>query len=163
MDKLKQKWQSLQAREQLYLKIMAVFIVVLVGYYFLVAPLSQGVATMKQQLSTQQSLFSWMQPRVLALKSQSTPSLAAVDTIAKDNLLSVIDTRLKQSDIATYVGEINQTANDEVRVSFESVPFDELMSWLLQQQKRSAIKVADADIEKATKAGMVKAIITLTV
>lgn len=162
IEKFKGKWQSLNARERFYLKIGSIFIVLIIIYYGLILPLNDSIDNLQQQISTQRSLALWMQPRVKALRTE-VGHAQQIQTIASSELLPEIDTRLKQSSLSSMVEEISQTDSDSVRVTFKSVPFDNLATWLVKQWKTSHIAVTEFDAQKGEKAGLVKVTLTLTI
>ena len=162
LKKIKTKWQELSTREQFYLGGVVVFIVIIILYYALFAPLSNHVYRLQQQVGYQQTLLDWMRPRVAVLHNTATTS-EPIQIVSENELLPTIDLRLKQSLFAAAVDEISQTTNNEVRITFKQVPFDELMAWLATQWRTSRIGVSDIDVQKGEKVGMAKVALTLTV
>ena len=161
IEKLKIKWQSLNIRERFYLKLGSIFIVLVIIYYGLISPLNNSIDNLQQQITAQRSLALWMQPRVKALRGEMGHA-QQIQPISAGELLPTVDTRLKQTSFASMVTEISQTNNGSVRITFKSVPFDDLMSWLIKQWKTSHLAVSELDVEKGEKAGLVKATLTVT-
>ena len=161
LEKLKTKWQSLNARERLYIKIGSIFIVLLIIYSGLISPLNNRINNLQQQIKSQRGLALWMQPRVKALRGK-TGNTAQIQTISASELLPTIDTRVKQSALGATVEEISQTNSGSVRITFKSVPFDQLMAWLIKQWETSHIAVSELDVQKGEKLGLVRAALTLT-
>ena len=162
VEKIKSKWQHLQVRERFYLSIACVFIVLVLLYYILIAPLNNSVQNLQQQVTTAQNLVTWMQPRVKALGGVNV-SGSQIQTITANELLPIIDGRLKQSSFAASVDSVSQTNTNDVRITFKKVPFDELLNWLVTQWRTSHIMVSGMDVQKGEKIGMAKVTLTLTV
>ena len=162
IEKIKRKWQSLQARERFYLSVACVFIALVLLYYILIAPLNDSVQSLRQQVTTAQDLATWMQPRVKALRGVSVSS-SQLQTIAENELLPIIDSRLKQSSFAASVDSVSQTNTNDVRITFKKIPFDELLNWLVTQWRTSHIMVSSMDVQKGEKLGMAKVTLTLIV
>jgi type II secretory pathway component PulM len=161
MGNLKQKWDQLSRREQLYVGVGGVLVLVFLLYSFLISPLLTNVTNLKQQYNAQQNLVVWMTPRVAALAQLTT--VAPTQTVNSANLLATVDAQLKQSILAQSVGEIAQANTNQVRVSLKEVSFDELTSWLVQQWQQSQIQVSDFVAQKTDKPGMVTVTMTLTI
>jgi general secretion pathway protein M len=161
MGNLKEKWQNLSAREQVYIVIAGILLIVTILYYGVISPLLNGVDDVKQRLHAQQTLSTWMTPRVAALSriSNTTPS----HPVTAANLLATVDTQLKQSNFAGAIGEISQTNTNQVHVTLKEVAFDDLMAWLVQQWQQSQIQISDFDAQKTDKPGMVSVTMTLMV
>ncbi len=161
LEKLKTKWQSLNARERFYLKIGSIFIILVLIYSVLISPLNSSIDNLQQQIKLQHRLALWMQPRVKALRGK-TDHIQRIQKINASELLPTIDTRLKQATFVAMVEEISQTNSGSVRITFKSVPFDDLMAWLIKQWKTSHVAVSQLDVQKGEKPGLVKATLTLT-
>lgn len=160
MDKLKQKWHSLEQREQYLLLAGAGFIVILLFFYVLFSPLNQAASNAKSDYAYQHSLLTWMQPRVRAMQGIKTPQ-STVKTLGQSELLPTIDNRLKTTTFANTVQQVTQANNNDVRVTFKNVPFDDLLTWLISQWQTSRITVSDIDVQKTNKIGMTNVNLTL--
>lgn len=150
---LKEKWQNLSDRERLSVSVVGILLAIMVVYYGIINPLASAVDSVKQQVNVQQTLAAWMAPRVAALTQLKIS--APTQVILPANLLATVDTQLKQSAMAGAVTQISQTNVNQVQVTLKEVPFDELMTWLVQQWQQSQIQVSDFSAEKTDKPGMV--------
>jgi general secretion pathway protein M len=161
MNKLKEKWEDLSPRERIYLTLTGVFLILIFGYYGIIAPLLNSVADLQQKMTAQENLAAWMEPRVAVLKTYSNQE--SVTSISPANLLTTVDTQLKQSEFARAVTEISQANATQVRVTLKDVPFDTLMAWLVQIWQKNQIQVVDFDAQKTDKPGIVTATMVLGV
>lgn len=155
MDNLKAKWQSLSQRERLYVSVAVILVAILVVYYWLITPLNTAVDNARSQLQYQQSLLTWMQPRVQSLQQQQRGG-TQTQAVSASELLPTIDQRLKAATFASNVDSVTQNNASDVRITFKEVPFDELMSWLATQWQVSRIKVSALDVTKGSKPGLVE-------
>lgn len=151
-SKLQQRWQGVSKRERLYLKIAGVFVVLLLINYMIYTPLSNAVSNIKTEFSYQQDLVQWMQPRVQTLRGNQ--SKQQVQAVSAGELLPTIDNRLKSASFARTAEQVTQTNDNQVRVNFTDVPFDQLLSWLVTQWQTSRITVISIDAEKGSKEGL---------
>jgi general secretion pathway protein M len=60
-----------------------------------------------------------------------------------------------------YLSKLESTSDKGARVTFEDVSFDQLLLWLDTLQTRYGISVSSANLDRADKAGAVKARMTL--
>ena len=160
MDKLKQKWRSLQQREKTLLILCAIFISVLLLFYTLFNPLNQAASNAQSDYTYQQNLMTWMQPRVRALQGIKTPQ-STVQVLSQAELLPTIDSRLKTTTFASTVQQVTQANSNGVRITFKNVPFDDLLTWLISQWQTSRITVSDIDVQKGNKVGLTDVNLTL--
>lgn len=153
MDSLKQKWQSLSRREKNILKIGALFIIFVLMYFFLYLPFSNAFSTVQGQYQYQRDLLAWMQPRVQVLQQQTRATTTA-QTINQNELLPTIDQQLKDSSFANSVKQLTQDSDSTVRVTLTTVPFDQLMDWLVQQWQSYRITVNSISVQRGSKSGL---------
>ncbi|MSP53359.1 MAG: type II secretion system protein M [Gammaproteobacteria bacterium] len=160
MNKLRLWWDARAVREQLYLALGAIIAVFLIIYLVVISPINSAVTNLKIQVRQQQALAQWLTPRVPLLQGLSAKS-GVVQPVTSTNLLATVDMRLKQSQFANSVTEISQSDASSVRVSFNSVSFDDLMLWLAQQWQQSRIAVVQIDVQKTGDAGLAKVVLIL--
>jgi general secretion pathway protein M len=161
MDKLREKWLSLNPRERLYVSVAGIVVLVAVVYFWLINPLNNAVATTQSQLAYQQDLLTWMQPRVQSLRGQQKSGQQAVP-ISTTELLPTIDQRLKNAAFASNIDSVTQNNANDVRITLKDVPFDELLNWLATQWQTSHINVTALDVQRGSKLGLVDANVVLT-
>ncbi len=159
---MKTWWQNLSSRERTMTGSLSVVICILLIYFIIWAPISNGVGTLKQTVSNNRALLSWMQQATSVLqRNQSTDDDAGQSTPA-DQRLAVIQTSLKDTSFSKHVNQIEQTNQNDVRVVITSVDFDTLSDWLVLLWKQNGIIISEASLKKLNNQGLVSANITLT-
>lgn len=157
---LQARWKALALREQRFLLIGGVAVVVTVLYLAAVEPLLKAQTRRTEQLAQARQLASRLE--VIAAEVQSaaprgSPAgagrslslLAAVDQAAKSGLFGKAPTRIQPE------------GDKQVRLWFEDVVFDTLVSGLSGLEARYGISIQGADIERQPGAGLVNAQLTL--
>ncbi len=159
---MKAWWQNLSSRERSAVFGLGVAACVLLIYFILWQPLSDSVNHLKQEVSNNRSLLSWMQKATTVLQqNQSTEDTPAFTTPA-DQRLAVIQTSLKNLSFAKHVTQIEQTNQNDVRVVITSADFDDLTDWLVSLWKKNGIIVSDLTVKRLNDQGLVSANLILT-
>ena len=141
-------WQSLKEQEQRLLLIAgAVFIV-----FFLVMvvfrPLNQAVSDAEAKLKRNHELVSWVSKSVAQLKSNSTTKV-----IATGNISQVVNRTRNRFDIDISKMQPN---GDSLRLTIDSVEFNQLISWLDELTNKHGVKVENLDIAEGNLPGFVR-------
>jgi len=162
MNKFRLWWDARATREQLYLVVGGVIALFLIIYLGIISPINSTVANLQTTVQQQQSLAQWLTPRVPVLQ-RLIGSSSVAQPVTATNLLATVDTRLKQTQFARSVTEISQSDASSVRITFNAVPFDDLLQWLAQQWQQSRIAVTQIDVQKSGDAGLAKVVVTLSI
>ena len=141
-------WQSLKEQEQRLLLIAgAVFIV-----FFLVMvvfrPLNQAVSDAEAKLKRNHELVNWVSKSVAQLKSNSTTKV-----IATGNISQVVNRTRNRFDIDFSK---MQPSGDTLRLTIDSVEFNQLISWLDELTNKHGVKVENLDIAEGNLPGFVR-------
>ena len=151
---------NLSPRERMLVIGGGIVAVVLLGYFLVWSPFTAAISDKKATLRAQQLLTAWMQPasqRILQLRQTQIKA----QQVATGGLLTTIDGSLKKSLLAKFPAQIDQTDNNKVRVQFSSVPFDDVVAWLLLADKHYHIVVQQINVTNTSTIGVVQAQITL--
>jgi len=157
---MKNWFANLSEREKFLVLGGGAIAVILLLYFLLWLPFSVKIANEQSTLAAQKQLLSWMQPatqQVLELQKTQTKA----QKVGAGSLLSTVDRSLKQSALAKFSVQIDQTDNNQVNVQFNSIPFDPLVSWLIEVNKRYHISVQQLSLTSEATIGMVKGQVTL--
>ena len=152
--------ENLSQRERMLVLGGGAVAIVLLFYFLVWSPFTNAINDKKVTLQTTQSLLAWMKPatqRVLQLRQTQTKT----QKVDAGSLLTTIDGSLKKSALARFPAQIDQTDNNKVRVQFKSVSFDDLVTWLMQIDKRYHIAVQQINVVDTAAIGIVQAQITL--
>lgn len=156
---LEQRWQSLAPRERKMLAVCAIVVGLLFLYYVIIQPLSNKVTQLQQDVQTQTELLAWMQPRVQRLQAQTQKTPARQLTTSQ--LLQMLNTSLKRTDFANNLQEVSQTQDGGVQITLQKVPFDKLVTWLVQQQKANHVEVSRMSAQRTDSIGLANVVLAI--
>lgn len=154
---MKAYWNSLNERER-WMVIAAGLCLFIYGYYLvLYAPLAHRVEERSFQLADKVKTLSWMKTVTPQKTSSSTQK-----KVNNSQLLAAVATRLKDNANLNQPYELQQTRSGEIQLSFEEVPFNTLMKWLIQMNQSYAFTIKQLDLNATATPGIVKAIMIIT-
>ena len=159
---MKAWWQNLSPRERSMMISLSLVACVLLIYFIIWAPISNGVSTLKQNVSDNRALLSWMQQATSVLQKNQSADDAAGQNTPADQRLAVIQTSLKDTSFNKHVTQIEQTNQNDVRVVITSADFDTLTDWFVLLWKQNGIIVSEASLKRLNNQGLVSANIILT-
>ncbi len=143
-------FNSLEAREQLLVKMGSSILIVAMFYGLVWAPMNNTIANQTELLAQQQALSTWViqqEAKVLQFRRQG-PGKATL----KGSLVQAVNQTAKASQITLTRIQPN---DEEVQVWIDEVEFNTLMAWLDSLDK-TGVQVLQADINESGGAGMVK-------
>lgn len=127
---MKDWFDNLESREQLFVAAGAVFVVVALIYALLWLPLDKNHREVQRSVGDWERSLAELGPlRALVAKSgnQSTPSVVVDSGQAP---IIIVDQTLRGRSLEQYRRRSQPTTSNGIRVELESVPFDELVLWL---------------------------------
>lgn len=94
----------------------------------------------------------------LGPQSGTTQSSASGNT---QSLVLVVDQSTRSTGLAQYLKRNQPDGASSIRLRFENVPFDTLITWLNDLQRQQAMSVTAANIDVASEPGRVNCNLTL--
>lgn len=153
------RYQALEVREQRILAAGGIVVLVTVLYLAVWEPLIGLRQKARDELDQARATAERLEILAAQLGSESGERPTAV-LGAGQSLLSVVDQAGKTGTLAKPLSRIQPDGDDTVRVWLEAVPFDALVRWIDELEKRYAIVVTTAEIESES-AGVVNARLSL--
>lgn len=157
---MKEWWDNLQTREQNFVLIASVVGVLFLLYLLAWAPLVKARDNKYQQVENNQQLLTWMTSKSNEVKQLklTNPNLRSD---AKRSLLAIVDSLAKQLGLRTAIKRIEPDGPHTATIWIEEMNFDALIALLGQLDKRSNVKVKEADVSRLENPGVVKAKVVL--
>lgn len=148
---------TLNEREKLMV-FSAVFCVLFYVYYFLLySPLVFKVKERTEQLIEKSQTLEWMNK-----VAQKKPSSETKQSLDNGQLLTLLDSKLKDSPALKYPYNVQQTSSGEVQISFDKVPFNSFIEWLTQINQHYIIKVKQLEVNKTDTPGISQLMIVIS-
>lgn len=158
---MKERWNNLALREKQFVIIGVIIIAVFLLYEWIWSPLQQNVMTLRGKIHEQEQVLVWMQSadqRMLSLEK----NIKAHTLPATTSLLGIVQKASVTSPLAKQITELKQVENNAVRLGFQKVNFDELISWLIQIWREQGLIISEASIKPSGVSGIVTAEVTLS-
>ena len=155
-------YDNLEAREQVFVLVGAVFVFIALVYFLLWAPLDRGHKQAAASVSNWERSLAELRPlRSLAGSGDAaTPRLTASSLQAP---IIIVDQTLRSRGLEQYRRRSQPTANNGIRVEFENVAFDELVIWLgdLGSQYDLHVQAGSMSVQTQAGPGRINASLTL--
>jgi len=119
-------FDSLQARERLFVMTAAVFLAFAVLYLGIWMPLDRGQKSLSLSVDTWKTALADLRP----LKGQLQSSGSGQTTGREQSLVVIVDNTLRERGLYSALQRSQPTAGNGIRVEFENVAFDDLVLWL---------------------------------
>lgn len=153
-------FESLQAREQLFVFTAAVFLGFAVLYLGIWMPLDRGQKSLSLSVNDWKTALAELRP----LKSQLQSSGPGQTQRAGSNqsLVVIIDNTLRERGLYNALQRSQPTTGNGIRVEFENVAFDELVLWLGDLSARYSLQIQSGSFSNARDSeGRVDSTLTL--
>ncbi len=147
-------FDALEPRERLILMAGGIVAVVIIAWWLVFKPLWTGSTTLRTAVESKQ--------RLLLDLARVEASGAAGASVGQDNdktLVVVVDNTAKQHGLRLARARPNGPSG--VDVTFQGVPFDVLVTWLMTLHQSYAIDVESASLSSAREQGLVNGQLSL--
>ena len=161
MQKLKDWFSSLHARERAIVVTGGVLVLLVAIYMLALAPFYAAVNSRAERVARKEGDLAWMRSvggEVMAL-SASAPS-AAVPT--GESLVVLIDRAARECGLGSALTGQTPNGDNGIRVRLEQAEFDKLVVCLGGLQQAHAVNIESANIDRTAKPGFVNASLVLT-
>ena len=136
---MKDWFDSLQARERLFVISAAVFIVFAILYLGIWMPLDRGQKNLSLSVDNWKSALAELRP--LTGQLQSAESGQSQTAGRNQSLVVIVDNTLRERGLYTALQRSQPMTNNGIRVEFENVAFDDLVLWLGDLSTRYGLQV----------------------
>jgi len=159
MKAIKDNFNNLEIREKYLVSVAVIIFILVMPYQFIWKPFSESVDESVIRVQAKKNQFIKMQQQ-----AKTISQLQGADTIVsqpgRQFLNNAINTAAKRNGLSSALN-IKSDNNDNVRVSFDNVPFDNVMNWLDQLITSNGVIVTKLNIDKQPAVGRVNASIYL--
>lgn len=161
---MKDWFDTLEARERIFVGVGTAVVVVVIVYGLLWAPVARKHAALQADVAMWQSSLADL--RVLAASTGTAPAAATTPTPARNNQspIIVVDQTLRSRGLDRYRRSSRPTTSNGIRVEFEDVSYDELVRWLGDLSQQYGMHVQASSFtpgSQGSEAGRVNANLTL--
>lgn len=153
-EQLRSYWLSLGQREQYGVIATGVLLVIYLFYMGLINPLLTRAANAEQALANEKQLAAWVENKVSQI--QALKRAGAVGT--QGSLSNMPVNQAVTSSVARFGLKIVrlQPQGANLQVWLQPLPFNSLLQWLDELEKRYGIMVKSIAVNKTAATGMVE-------
>ena len=148
-------FDALEPRERLAVLVGGAVAVLVLAWIFAWTPLRNATTDLSVAVTQKHSLLA--EVRRLEVTATSLPAPVA----ATESLVLVVDQTHRAHGLGGTLSRNQPEGEGEIRVSFRSTPFAQLVSWLGALQEGHAIVVESATLDGAPQPGFVNASLVL--
>ncbi len=144
-------WDNLEGREQIFLLGGGLFVVVALLYALVWIPFDKN----HQQLATNVGNWERSLAELRPLRGAAANSGQAGGAVASSNQapIIIVDQTLRSRGLEQYRRRSQPTTSNGIRVEFENVAFDELVLWLGDLSDQHAMHVQAGSLSMASQGG----------
>lgn len=151
-------FDSLQARERLFVITAAMFIVFAILYLAIWMPLDRGQKSLSLSVDNWKTALAELRP----LKGQLQSPGAGPSAGRNQSLVVIIDNTLRERGLYSALQRSQPTAGNGIRVEFENVAFDDLILWLGDLSAKFGLQVQSGSFSNPQSSeGRVNSTLTL--
>ena len=145
---LMKQWRSLKEQEQQLVMVAGGVFIIFVLVMGIFRPLNNAIEKAQQSQIKQQELLAWVDDSIVKLKAAGNTSVAG-----NTNLSQVIN-----STRGRYKINISkmQPSSDSLRLTLDSVEFNQLIEWLDELVNQHGLKIENLDLSRDDKSGYVR-------
>lgn len=147
---------NMSSRERWVLAAGAVVTVLLVLLFTWIS-LQGRVERLQGQVRDHQSLDQWMRAAAQQVTELRGMQSRGNRNTGNRSLLAIVDQTAKQSGLSNAIKRIEPEREDNVRVWFEEVAFDDMINWLSRVQQNYGVQVDVISVDRQDRVGMVNA------
>lgn len=126
---MKDWYDNLEAREQVFVLIGAVFVSIALIYYVLWAPLERNHSQVATRVDTWERSLAELRPlQAMVASGGLNTSTGAI--LSQQAPIIVVSQTLQSRGLEQYRRRSQPTTSNGIRVEFEEVAFDDLVLWL---------------------------------
>lgn len=159
---MKDWYDTLELREQVFVLVGAIFVAVALFYYILWAPLDRKHTQLAASVDNWERSLAELRPlRAMVASGNLDPS--SVSTPSQQAPIIVVSQTLQSRGLEQYRRRSQPTTSNGIRVEFEDVAFDDLVLWLGDLSDNHALHVQAGSLSEgsAVADGRINASLTL--
>ncbi|MCX7120183.1 MAG: type II secretion system protein M [Gammaproteobacteria bacterium] len=160
IEPIKTWFNNLLLREQKIVLTGGIIFFILFFYMALWNPLSTAVSNYKIKVRSEEQLLCYMQKALVRIQTLKA-SGAQIGTEQGD-LLTVAEQTLTAKNLSSFLKQVQQPQHNQIDLTFENVPFDQLMLWLQALSAQYGVRVVQLSAARLPIVGAANVTMLLT-
>ncbi len=157
LDLAQRRYESLADNERRIVVGVAILILLALIYLLLVAPAQNAAKESQLKLAGQQNLLTWMKENESVARQAAGGGGSATKS---DQPLQTIVTSTA-GPLGVAVKRYENESENKLRVWLEKVPFDKMVRWLDQLEKKYGLVIVNISVDAEKEPGLVTAKLVL--
>ncbi len=158
---MKEYFNSLKPREQIFLIVGAIFLVLAFLYWIIWEPFSKNVDSMELTVIQQQATLAEMRKIAAEVEQLRKKSSAPTANTQGQSLLTLIDSSAKKRNLGSALKRVEPVGDNKVRVRMDKANFNDLIRWLGYLQQNYGILTASITLDTQKESGRTNARLVL--
>jgi general secretion pathway protein M len=158
---MKAWFETLDARERVFVLGGAAVAVIAMLYAFVWTPLDSGHKALQSSVVTWERSLAELKP-LKGLQATSNTAQPTVQSGSQQTPVVIVDLTLRARGLDRSLQRSQPTTSNGIRVEFENVAFNDLVLWLGDLGTQYAMHVSSGSLSVATRAGPGRINATLT-
>ncbi len=154
---IKEYFEQLNERERRWLLVASIFLGLYLFYSLIYSPIKSLVQQKKVILQENKQTLQWMEQVYVRQKNIKPP-----ESLSKEKLLTVLTNSLKTSKLKDFAYQLEQTSDEDIKLSFSKVPYNELVNWLWQFCGRYSLTVKLFSASSKDSSGVINVSVVLS-
>jgi general secretion pathway protein M len=154
-------FEALAPREKWLVTVAGALAILAVAVIGLIRPLASSRHALGEQLAEKRAILADIE-RVAARLGQAGGTASPANTPSGESLVVLIDRTTRARGLGGYLKRNEPDGTSSIRLRFENVPFDELVTWLVEIQASQAVSVVSASADPGQGVGRVSANLQLS-
>jgi type II secretory pathway component PulM len=152
---MKEWWINLGLREKQTLSVGGLFLILLLLYEIIWAPISNHNDNLRSEIARNQKLLIWMQEANQRAETMQKMLQSTSSAKTSAALLNLLQKQIKTSPFENNLLQMTQAENNAVQLSFQKVNFDALIKWLTVLWKNQGLTVKQITVTPNGPLGVV--------
>ena len=144
-------WDNLEGREQMFVLSGGLFVVVVLLYALVWVPFDKNHEQLASNVSNWERSLAELRPLRGSLSTSSQSGGVAISS--NQAPIIIVDQTLRSRGLEQFRRRSQPTTSNGIRVEFENVAFDELVLWLGDLSDQYAMHVQAGSLSVASQAG----------
>lgn len=149
-------WTNLSERERWIAGLGSITALCYLFYLLVYSPLSSAVMIQSKQLIEKEETLAWMEQIRQQPKQQKK-----IQTLNNTKLLALIGNQLNDKAFKPFPYQLEQTGPGDLQLSFDRVPYLQVLAWLWTLNNNYAITLKQFIAERSDTAGVVKLLLII--
>lgn len=157
---IKPWWSDLAERERHVIFYGGIVLAIFLVYLLIWSPLTDAVAKQKESVRSQRTALHYLQGAAVEVQTLRAQGIG-VAPARHANILTVAEQTVSENQLQASLKQVQQPQPNEVQLTFQAVPFDQLLNWLQHLVMTQGFSVTEFTAKRSGTAGIATVSLTL--